>query len=88
MKTFQYKLGDKQLSIAVSEAQGSVAGLFVDGEPLRPEASEMPAYAAVISLALLGHETEFVHDEETGRITVERHSTPWNSPARQMKTLK
>jgi len=88
MKTFQYKFGDKQLSISLNERQGSLAGVLVDGEPLRPADSEMPAYAAVISLALLEHEVEFVHDEETGLITVERRSTPWGSPARQMKTLK
>lgn len=88
MRTFQYKLGDRLLSIAVNEAQGSVTGLLVDGEPLRPEAGEMPAYAAVIALALIEHEVEFVHDEETGLITVGRHATPWSSPARQMKTLK
>jgi hypothetical protein len=48
----------------------------------------MPIIAGVISLALLTYETEVVHDEETDVITLQRHCTPWNSPARQMSNLR
>lgn len=88
MKTFQYKLGDKQLIIRLDERRDTVAEVLVDGEVPQPAADEMPAYAAVIALALIEHEVEYVHDDETGIITVKRSTTPWNNPAKQMNSLK
>lgn len=88
MKTFKYTLGGKQLSICLNEKQSTIAKLLVDGQPHQPVTEEMPAYAAVIALALIEHDVEVVHDEETNIITVEHRATPWNNPAKQMNSLK
>lgn len=87
MKTFQYKLGDKVLSIRLDEKQGTIADFFVDGWHHQPAEEEMPAYAAAIALALIEHEVEIVHDDEPGIITVEHHSTGWNNPSNLMNSL-
>jgi hypothetical protein len=47
----------------------------------------MPAYAAAISLALIEHEVEIVHDDEPGIITVKNHRTNWNNPAELMTQI-
>ena len=52
-----------------------------------PTEAEMPAYAAVISLALLAYDVEVVHDDEPGIITVEHHRTGWNSPSALMTQI-
>lgn len=81
MKTFQYKLGDQTITIRLDEKQGTIADFLVDGYHTKPTDEEMPAFAAAISLALIEHEVEIVHDDEPGVITVQRHRTNWNNPA-------
>ncbi len=87
MKTFQYTIDGRQLSIRLDEKQGTIADLTVDGKHPVPAAEKMPAYAAVIALALIEHEVEIVHDDEPGIITVENHHTGWNNPAKQMNQI-
>lgn len=84
MKNFQYKLGDKTITIRLDEKQGTIADFLVDGWHHKPSEEEMPAYAAAIALALIEHEVEIVHDEEPGIITVQRHRTNWNNPSELM----
>ena len=88
MKKLTYTVGGKQLVITLDEKRGSIRAIEANGKPLEPTAEEMPIIAGVISLALLTYETEVVHDEETDVITLQRHCTPWNSPARQMNNLR
>ena len=85
MKTFLYTIDGKQLSIRLDEKQGTIAELLLDGQHPMPTEAEMPAYAAVISLALLAYDV--VHDEEPGIITVEHHRTGWNSPSALMTQI-
>ena len=47
----------------------------------------MQAFAAVIALALIEHEVEIVHDDESGIITVEHHHTGWNNPSALMTQI-
>ena len=88
MKTFHYTIGGKQLTIRLDEKQGTIANLLVDGQHPLPTEEEMPAYAAVISLALLAYDVEVVHDDEPGIITVEHHLTGWNNPSALMMQLQ
>lgn len=81
MKTFQYKLGEQTITIRLDEKQGTIADFLVDGYHTHPTDDEMPAYAAALSLALIEHEVEIVHDDESGIITVQHHRTNWNNPA-------
>ena len=87
MKTFKYSLGDRELTIRLDEKQGTIAELLLDGQHPMPTEAEMPAYAAVISLALLAYDVEVVHDDEPGIITVEHHRTGWNSPSALMTQI-
>lgn len=87
MKTFKYTIAGKEVTLRLDEGRGTVDGLLVDGEGVRPAESELPAYAAVIALALIEHEVEEVHDEEAGVITVRHHKTGWNNPAALMNHL-
>ena len=87
MKTFQYKLGSQTLTIRLDEKQGTIADFLIDGFHHQLTEEEMPAYAAVIALALIEHEVEVVHDDEPGVITVKHHPTPWNNPAELMTQL-
>lgn len=87
MKTFQYTIDGKQFSIRLDEKRGTIADFLVDGWRLKPAEEKMPAYAAVIALALIEHEVEIVHDDEPGIITVENHHTGWNNPAKQMNQI-
>ncbi len=87
MKNFQYKLGDQVITIRIDEKHGTITDFLVDGWQPRPTEEEMPAYAAVIALALIEHEVEIVHDEEPGIITVEHHRTGWNNPSDLMNSL-
>ena len=43
--------------------------------------NEMPIYAAVISLALIEHEVEIVHDDEPGVITLDPSTSVWGNVA-------
>lgn len=87
MKTFRYTLNGKQLAISLCENTGTVADFRVDGQHPVPTDEEMPAYAAVISLALLTYETEVVHDEEPGIITLAPQKTNWANPSALMTQL-
>lgn len=87
MKTFQYQINGHAVSIRLDDREGTIADLLVDGE--HPEVSEerMPAYAAAIALALIEHEVEVVHDDETGVITLQQHYSSWNHPSQLMNRL-
>ena len=85
MKKIHYCVSGKSLLITFDEKSAKVKSITADGAPVEPTAEEMPYIAGVISLALLTYETEVLHDDETGIITLERRETPWNAPARQMK---
>lgn len=87
MKTFQYKLGEQTITIRLDEKQGTIADFLVDGYHTKLTETEMPAYAAAISLALIEHEVEIVHDDEPGIITVKNHRTNWNNPAELMTQI-
>ena len=87
MKTCHYTIDGKQLSIRLDEKQGTIAELLLDGQHPLPTEAEMPAYAAVISLALPAYDVEVVHDDEPGIITVEHHRTGWNNPSSLMTQL-
>ncbi len=87
MKTFKYTIGGKELTLRLDDRRGTVDSLLFDGVAVRPAESEMSAYAAAIALALIEHEVEEVHDEETGVITLRRQKTPWNSPSEMMNRL-
>lgn len=87
MKTFTYHIGGQTLNLTLSEQQGTLTEVTVDGAPYVPAPDEMPQYAAAICLALIEHDTAVVHDEETGIITLAHHDTPWNSPAEMMTQL-
>lgn len=87
MKTFQYQINGHAVSIRLDDREGTIADLLVDGE--HPEVSEerMPAYAAAIALALIEHEVEVVHDEETDIITFLPQESNWNHPSQLMNRL-
>lgn len=88
MKTFKYKLNGQELTIRLDEKQGTVADLLVNGFHPEVTAEEMPAYAAVISLALIEHEVEIVHDEEPEIITLSSTGkSGWNNPLALMNQL-
>ena len=74
MKTFQYKLGEQTITIRLDEKHGTIADFLVDGYHTHPTDD-------AISLALIEHEVEIVHDDEPGIITVQHHRTNWNNPA-------
>lgn len=80
MKYFKYHINGSELRIKLDEANATVAEVLVDGAaPSVPE-EDMPVYAAVISLALIEHDVEVVHDEEPDVITLSHHRTPWGRP--------
>lgn len=81
MKTFEYKVGDKKVTIRLDEQRGTVSEFLVDGTTSLPTEDEMPAYAAAIALALIEHDVEVVHDDEPGTITLTHASTQWNHPS-------
>lgn len=88
MKTFKYKLNGKELTIRLDEKQGTVADLLIDGFHPQVAPEDMPAYAAVISLALIEYEVEIVHDEEPEVITLNHtHKSGWNNPLALMNQL-
>lgn len=81
MRTFKYTINGKALSVRVDEKQGTIADILVNGvHPAIPN-DEMPIYAAVISLALIEHEVEIVHDDEPGVITLAPSTSVWGNVA-------
>lgn len=81
MRTFKYTINGKALSVRVDEKQGTIADILVNGvHPAIPD-DEMPIYAAVISLALIEHEVEIVHDDEPGVITLAPSTSVWGNVA-------
>ena len=89
MPLFHYTIGGKTLAIRLPEQGGRISDVRLDGEALVPTEEEMQRYAAVIALALLTHEVETVHDEETGVITLAstNPATPsaWANPANALQ---
>ena len=87
MKTFQYQINGHAVSIRLDDREGTIADLLVDGA--HPEVIEerMPAYAAAIALALIEHEVEVVHDDETDIITFMPQESSWNHPSQLMNRL-
>lgn len=88
MKIFKYNLNGQNLVIRLDEKQGTIADLLVDGEHPCVADEEMPAYAAVIALALIENEVEVVHDDEPGIITLNQSDTTWATPASLMNRLQ
>ncbi len=87
MKTFKYQIDGKEIAIRLDAHAGTIAEVLVDGAaPAVPE-EKMPVYAAVIALALIEHEVEVVHDDETGVITVVPQESPWGNPSLHMTAL-
>lgn len=84
MRTFKYNIAGRALSIRLDEQGGTVAEVLVDGQQPAIEEADMPAYAAVIALALIEHDVEVVHDDEPGVITLATKSTGWNNPLQLM----
>ena len=81
MKTFKYHIDGREICVRLDEKQGTVADFLLDGRhPAVPEA-DMPVYAAVITLALIEHEVEIVHDEEPGVITLAPSTSVWGNVA-------
>ena len=70
MKTFKYNINGRELCIRVSGEDSTISDILVDGEYPQVAESEMTAYAAVISLALLENDIEVVHDDEPDVITL------------------
>lgn len=89
MKTFKYQIDGHAFSIRFDEKQGTIADFLVDGE--HPEVAEerMRAYAAVIALALIEHDVEVVHDDESGIITLASGvASPWGNPLHMMNNKR
>lgn len=87
MKTFKYTIGGKSICIRLDEKQGTIADLLVDGTHPAVSEDEMPAYAAVIALALIEHEVEIVHDDEPGIITLAGQESSWSHPSLLINSL-
>lgn len=80
MKTFKYNINGRELCIRVSGEDSTISDFLVDGEHPQVGENEMPAYAAVISLALLENDIEVVHDDESDVITLQYHRSSWGNP--------
>lgn len=87
MKTFQYQINGHAVSIRLDDREGTIADLLVDGEHPQVNEERMPAYAAAIALALIEHEVEVVHDDETDIITFLPQESSWNHPSQLMNRL-
>ena len=81
MKTFKYNINGRELCIRVGGEEGTITDFLVDGKYPQIIEEKMPVYAAVISLALLEHDVEVVHDDEPGVITLQSSRSTWGSPA-------
>ena len=75
------------MSIRLDDREGTIADLLVDGEHPQVSEERMPAYAAAIALALIEHEVEVVHDDETDIITFLPQESSWNHPSQLMNRL-
>jgi len=84
MKTFKYNINGRELCIRVGGEDSTISDILVDGTYPQVAESEMPAYAAVISLALLENDIEVVHDDEPDVITLKPSRAGWVSPAELM----
>lgn len=87
MKTIRYNINGQELSIRLDDKAGTIAGIALDGQAPAVAEADMPAYAAVIALALIQHEVEVVHDDEPGVITLSAGSSAWADPAEMMCNL-
>ena len=87
MKTLQYQINGHAVSIRLDDREGTIADLLVDGEHPQVSEERMPAYAAAIALALIEHEVEVVHDDETDIITFMPQESSWNHPSQLMNRL-
>lgn len=87
MKTFQYQINGHAVSIRLDDREGTIADLLVDGKHPQVSEERMPAYAAAIALALIEHEVEVVHDDETDIITFMPQESSWNHPSQLMNRL-
>ena len=87
MKTFQYQINGHAVSIRLDDREGTIADLLVDGEHPQVSEERMPAYDAAIALALIEHEVEVVHDDETDIITFMPQESSWNHPSQLMNRL-
>ena len=84
MKTYKYTVDGKELTLRIDERAGKVSEVLVDGKTPAIDAEQMPVYAAVVSLALLEHDTAVMHDDESGVITVGNQASRWANPAESM----
>ena len=57
MKTYKFHIDGRELSLRYDAGQGRLAQVLLDGESPKPSPEDMARYAAVISLAILEHET-------------------------------
>lgn len=80
MRTYNFNIAGKAVSIRFDEKQGTLSSIQADGAAPVPAEADMPAYAAVISLALLEDEIEVVHDDEADVITLASRPSPWSDP--------
>lgn len=87
MKIFKYNIGGHAVTIRLDEKQGTIADLLVDEQHPTVSEEEMPIIAAVISLALIEHDVEVVHDEEPGIITLSSQPSGWSHPSQLMTSL-
>ena len=84
MKTYKFTIEGRELSLRFDEHRGHLAETLIDGEVPTVDATELPKYAAVISLALLEHDTAVMHDDETDIITLREQKSRWANPADSM----
>lgn len=84
MKTYKFNIDGRELSLRYDAGQGRLAQVLLDGESPKPSPEDMPRYAAVISLAILEHETAVMHDDETDIITLRGQKSRWANPADSM----
>lgn len=87
MKTFKYNINGRELCIRVSGEESTISDILVDGEYPQVAESEMSAYAAVISLALLENDIEVVHDDEPDVITLQHHRSLWGNPVSLLRPV-
>ena len=84
MKTYKFTIEGRELSLRFDVNKGYLSEMRLDGEIPAIDAKEMPKYAAVISLALLEHDTAVMHDDETDIITLRGQKSRWANPADSM----
>ena len=87
MKNFEYRINGQVIRVKVDDRRGTIADVLVDGAHPTVAEEDMPAYAAVIALALIEHEVEVVHDDEPGVITLSSAGSSWSDPQHLMNPL-